>query len=391
LRGQGFLDQLIELQPTNFNGVQLSGLIGKAGVSRAARSEQIIFVNGRAIDNLSVQHGIREGYHTALMKGQYAVTFLFLELDPEKVDVNVHPAKREVRFREPDQIRNAVASAVRGGLESDRQRWSAGFQHSNHTSAENQTAPIPPKPVSDGNEPSAPLIPLSEQFALRKDWATFPVSAPGKPPPSVSIPAVAPASPVEPPEEFKILGVLGKLYVLLESDKGLVLVDQHAAHERILFERLRAQLEQAGAAAQRLLIPITLPVAPRDYDWLLANSDTLEKMGFLIEPFGSSTIKIDGLPQMFQCDQPATAVRQLIDELRSHTALTSKLRLSEDVIAKTVCRHAIKANDDLRIPEIEQLIVDLLACDLPYCCPHGRPTMIEIGYPELEKKFGRRV
>ena len=393
LRGQVFLDQLIELQPTNLNAVQLSGLIGKAGVSRATRSEQIIFVNGRAIDNLSVQHGIREGYHTALMKGQYAVTFLFLELDPEKVDVNVHPAKREVRFRDPDQIRNAVAAAVRQGLESDRRRWSAGFQHpaSNHIAPENQAASITPKPVPNGSEPSAPLIPLSEQFALRKDWAAFPISATAQASPAVSIPPPGPMSPTEPPEEFKILGVLGKLYVLLESDKGLVLVDQHAAHERILFERLRAQLEQAGAAAQRLLIPITLPVAPRDYDWLLANSDTLQKMGFLIEPFGSSTVKIDGLPQMFQCDQPATAVRQLIDELRSHTALTSKLRLSEDVIAKTVCRHAIKANDDLRMPEIEQLIADLLACDLPYCCPHGRPTMIEIGYPELEKKFGRRV
>jgi DNA mismatch repair protein MutL len=111
----------------------------------------------------------------------------------------------------------------------------------------------------------------------------------------------------------------------------------------------------------------------------------------LIEPFGEGTLKIDGIPQFFRANDPAGAVRQLVDELRSITQGTSRLRLGEDVIAKTVCRHAIKANDELRIAEIDQLIHDLLACDLPYCCPHGRPTMIQIGYHELEKKFGRKA
>ena len=177
----------------------------------------------------------------------------------------------------------------------------------------------------------------------------------------------------------------------MENADGLVVVDQHAAHERILFEKLRKQMESAGVPIQRLLIPLTVNVAPKDYDWILMNAPTLEKMGFALEPFGDSTLKVDGIPPFFATDDPGLAIRKLVDELRSITTTTSRLRMGEDAIAKTVCRHAIKANDDLRLPEVENLIRDLLRCDLPYCCPHGRPTMIQVGYGELEKKFGRKV
>ena len=177
----------------------------------------------------------------------------------------------------------------------------------------------------------------------------------------------------------------------MENEEGLVLVDQHAAHERILFERLRRETETAGVPCQRLLIPIVLRLPPKDHDWLLLNAPSLQKMGFSVEPFGESTLKIDGIPQFLRIEDPANTIRQLVDELRSLTSSTSRLRLGEDVIAKTVCRYAVKANDRLRAAEIGQLVKDLLACELPYCCPHGRPTMIQIGYSELEKKFGRKV
>jgi DNA mismatch repair protein MutL len=185
--------------------------------------------------------------------------------------------------------------------------------------------------------------------------------------------------------------VLGKLYILMENEEGLVLVDQHAAHERILFEKLRRQMELEGVPTQRLLIPLTVGVTPKDYDWIATNAQALEKMGFALEPFGNSTLKIDGIPQFFRTDDPSVTIRQLVDELRSMTTTTSRLRMGEDVIARTVCRYAIKANDELRRPEVEKLLRDLMDCELPYCCPHGRPTMIQIGYGELEKKFGRKV
>jgi DNA mismatch repair protein MutL len=400
LRGQQALDQLVEIDRFGNSSISIYGFIGKAGVSRSTRAEQIVFVNGRPIENLTVQHGLREGYHTALMKGQYAVTFLFVEMDPADVDVNVHPAKREVRFRDPDQVRDLVADAVRRTLQADRVRWTQAFQGPLPA----QTSPSPP--VSTGALPpeSPPLFPPVEQFALRKDWAEFGAPraemtandqsnglvAPISSEDDQAIPLESTVAKVE-GEKFRLFGVLGRLYILMENDEGLVLVDQHAAHERILFERLRTQLEQAGVPCQRLLIPIVLPVPPKDFDWLLLHVTALQRMGFLIEPFGEGTLKIDGIPPFFRADDPAGAVRQVIDELRSITQGTSRLRLSEDVIAKTVCRHAIKANDQLRTAEIDQLIRDLLACDLPYCCPHGRPTMIQISYHELEKKFGRKV
>jgi DNA mismatch repair protein MutL len=413
LRGPELFGQLLEIQPEPGDGITISGFIARAGVSRSTKAEQILFVNGRHVENITVQHGLREGYHTALMKGQYPVTFLFLEMDPEAVDVNVHPAKREVRFREPDAIRNAVAQTIRRTLETDRRRWSQAFRKP--MLATKAPEPVPRAPLFDS---TPPLIPPSEQFALRRDWAEFNSlgtrSRGFDVPEQVGVPAASdvpapcdaplpsgfnrPEVPAEAPNfypksahEFKILGVLGKLYILMENGEGLVLVDQHAAHERILFEKLRHQMESEGVPTQRLLIPLTVNVTPKDYDWITTNAPALEKMGFAMEPFGNATLKIDGIPQFFRTEDPSVAIRQLVDELRSMTTTTSRLRMGEDVIAKTVCRHAIKANDDLRQPEVEKLLKDLMSCDLPYCCPHGRPTMIQIGYGELEKKFGRKV
>jgi DNA mismatch repair protein MutL len=410
LRGPAFLEQLLPIPADEVHQVRFSGLLGRAGVSRATRVEQLIFVNGRPIENSLVSQGLREGYHTALMKGQFPVTFLFLDMDPAAVDVNVHPAKREVRFREPDRIRDAVARIVQRTLESDRARWSSKFQ-------------VGQTPVSSGaikahfsTEDNRPLIPPAQQFALRRDWSEF-GGAQNRPErdPTEGWPVAQPRIDASEDQgalrnevgrpaqltsagkaetnlfQFRIIGILGKLYILMENGDGLVLVDQHAAHERILFERMRRQMEEGGVPSQRLLIPLTVQVAPHDYDWLLAHMKSLDKMGFNLEPFGQATFKIDSVPQFFRVDDLGSAIRRLIDELKSMTPTTSNVRMGEDVIAKTVCRHAIKANDELRRPEVEQLVIDLLACNLPYCCPHGRPTMIQIPYLELEKKFGRKV
>jgi DNA mismatch repair protein MutL len=444
LRGSEIVSQLLEIEPYEEGGLAVRGYLGRPGVSRATRVEQIIFVNGRPVENAVINQGLREGYHTALMKGQYPVTFLFLELSPTDVDVNVHPAKREVRFRDPVTVRNVIAKAVRQTLEADRPRWSAAFAPPGRPSvpASAPASPIPP-PVPELH----PLIPPAEQFSLRKDWARFPSrpqqsseapvvrpevrtamdpeSEPATPDPSdgragpvedepggpsggseesegseeskgSGLPSeaatlAAPSSLPAPAAVPKVLGVLGKLYVLMENGDGLVLLDQHAAHERILFEQLRRQIESEGVPSQRLLIPITVQITPKDYDWIRLNLESLSRMGFALEPFGEATLKIDAVPQFLKVADPAGAIRRLVDELRSMTASTSRLRIGEDVIAKTVCRHAVKANDELRLPEIQQLVRDLLACDLPYCCPHGRPTMIQISYQELEKKFGRKA
>jgi DNA mismatch repair protein MutL len=192
-------------------------------------------------------------------------------------------------------------------------------------------------------------------------------------------------------QQFQIIGVLNKLYVLMENADGLVLVDQHAAHERILFEELRRRMEEQGVPTQKLLLPQTFDVPPRDADWIERNLSILQRMGIGIESFGPGTFKIDSLPSFLDVSDPSQFMRKVIDDLKSAGNTASAMRLGEEMIAKSVCRHAVKANDPLHYPEVEKLIRNLLDCDLPYCCPHGRPTMIQISLGELEKKFGRKV
>ena len=397
--------ELLDVPEMEIAGVRVTGLLGRAGVSRSTRQQQIIFLNGRPIENPTISHALREGYHTALMKGQHPVTFLSIEMDPAAVDVNVHPAKREVRFRDPSLVREVIVEVTRRVVESDRASWSRTF-----------AAPARPQPVQDN---TLPLIPPTEQFALRRDWSHFsaaaeaPAAAPvrdasetlplsqtnaAQPLPAEAAPslpsapsATAPAPQARPAQDFKFIGVLGRLYILMENAGGLVLVDQHAAHERILFEEMRRRMEGQGVPTQRLLLPITLQVAPRDAGWLSENLDALARTGIGLEPFGAGTFKIDALPQFLSATEPSQLLRDIIDELRDTSQQTSKLRLGEDMIAKTVCRHAVKANDILREPECLRLVQDLIACELPYCCPHGRPTMIQLSYLELEKKFGRKA
>ncbi|EDY16997.1 DNA mismatch repair protein MutL [Chthoniobacter flavus Ellin428] len=416
LCGAALAAELLEVPEFAADNIRIRGFVGKAGVSRSSRAQQLIFLNGRAVENSTLNFALREGYHTALMKGQHPVTFLFIDMDPAAVDVNVHPAKREVRFRNSAEIREAIVEAIRRTLETDRAEWSATFRAGTSAETANEVSgfsflvsgsPAPPVPETP------PLIPIHEQVALRRDWGAFPQPprapiTPISPIPPITPTEVSPTSPTVPaaaepippafpdPEtpsaqDFKILGVLGKLYVLMENATGLVLVDQHAAHERILFEEMLKRMESQGVPTQRLLLPLTLQVSPRDADWITHHLDVLNRAGIGLEPFGAGTFKIDSLPTFLRGSEPSQLLREIIDDLRETSAQTSKLRLGEHMIAKTVCRHAVKANDVLREPELVRLIQDLLACDLPYCCPHGRPTMIQMSYSELEKKFGRKV
>ncbi len=404
LCGTALAAELLEVPEFDGGGLIIRGFVGKAGVSRSSRAQQLIFVNGRAIENNTLNFALREGYHTALMKGQHPVTFLFVEMDPAAVDVNVHPAKREVRFRNPAHVREAVVEATRRALESDRASWTQTFHPEGRaparpTTTEPTEIPVAPQPTLDLGPTSpfaAPSIPPATTAVPVESGTRGSASLRDAPPEAAvpdfglrTTPRIVPAE--DRSRDFRILGVLGKLYVLMENETGLVLVDQHAAHERILFEEMRKRMESQGVPSQRLLIPLTLQVSPRDADWLANNLPTLHRAGIALEPFGAGTFKIDSLPTFLRGSEPLQLVREIIDELRETSAQTSKLRLGEDMIAKTVCRHAVKANDYLREPELVRLIQDLLACDLPYTCPHGRPTMIQMSYYELEKKFGRKT
>lgn len=194
-----------------------------------------------------------------------------------------------------------------------------------------------------------------------------------------------------PQPEYRIIGVLQKLYVLMEGKEGLVLMDQHAAHERVNFEKFRRALETGGVPCQRLLLPVTLQTTPRDADLLRQNLPALNRLGIEIEPFGPNIFKVETLPAFLKTDDPAAWLDQVIEELSSLSSKSSSLRLSEDAIATIACRASVKSNDVLSIPEMQALLKDLFACEMPYCCPHGRPTLVQISTGELERKFGRRA
>jgi len=384
LYGNELLAQLLSLNGASSSQIKISGLIGQPGLSRQTRSQQLVFVNGRAIESPLITTAIREGYHTALMKGQYAVTFLFLELDPGAVDVNVHPAKREVRFRDPNSVREAIVRAIQERLARGRVDWQEKFRAPTATATPTQpVVNLTLRPQAVAPEESDRELP---QFAPTSSAHREQVF--GKP---VDVEPDAATKRDGRQQQFQIIGVLNKLYVLMENADGLVLVDQHAAHERILFEELRRRMEDQGVPSQKLLISQTFELPPRDADWIEQNMSIFQKMGIGIESFGPNTFKIDSLPGFLNVTDSAQFMRTVIDNLKSASDRSSPLRLGEEMIAKTVCRHAVKANDPLRYLEVEKLIQDLLDCDLPYCCPHGRPTMIQISHAELEKKFGRKV
>ena len=392
LYGAKLLDDLLEISLRDRRGIQVQGWIGRAGVSRQTRAQQFVFVNGRAIDSGILSTALREGYHTALMRGQFPVTFLFVDLDPREVDVNVHPTKREVRFRDPASVREAIVEAVQRTLESGRVEWQRKF---NAPAA--PAAVLPPGPAAtrpDGETTSVSSQIVGRDSARPSNFAPLDQASRAD---SLNLPRPIDGNRPEPQieprrdQQFQIIGVLNRLYVLMENSDGLVLVDQHAAHERVLFEELRRRMEEQGVPSQRMLLPQIFSLPPRDAEWVERNVATLQKMGIGVENFGANSFRVDTLPAFLEIADAAGFLRKVIDELITTSRSSSPLRLGEDMIAKTVCRHAVKANDPLRYPEIEKLIRDLLACDLPYCCPHGRPTMIQISHAELEKKFGRKV
>ncbi len=378
LYGNQLVDQLVPVDSKR-GDVHVTGFIGKPGISRSDRSQQHAFVNGRPVESKGINYALLEGYHTALMKSRYPVTFLFVDIDPDLVDVNIHPAKREVRFHDEYAVRQAVIDAVRRALEP-----TGGFQ-----------------PVAATGWPvsSAPLMLRAESSAPIATQTALPIistAAPAAPVFSHTVAIERENVPVPNDVQtvdgrWRILGVIGQLYVLIESPEGLVLMDQHAAHERVLFERMLKELETDVAPSQKLLLPITLEVDARDALFLQSNLKTLHKLGIGVSEFGDKTFLIDAIPPYFQLEIIQQTFRNIIDELRQTGEQVHARRLGEDKIATTVCRHAVKAHDPLKGEELRALLHQLHQCDLPYTCPHGRPTLIQISYPELEKKFGRKV
>jgi DNA mismatch repair protein MutL len=364
------------------------GFMGAPGVSRSNRSNQHVFVNCRPIDNVGLGMALREGYHTALMRGKYPVCCLFLEIGPGEVDVNIHPAKREVKFHREREVRRFVVEAVREGLaDFHSQRTEAGDQRSEIGEFGLEATDVSVEPIVEQK-------PLDMGFSQPPSPAHKENVAPLVPEPATLSPQPPASTHSSPPllqVPLRILGVVGKLYVVLESDRGMVLMDQHAAHERVLYEQLLEQMERQETASQKLLLPETVELSATDAQFVTEQMKTLNRLGVGISAFGERTFLLDALPPFVKVKDTKGFVLLLIDELKAAGQGVNSMRLGERMVIMTVCRQAIKANDALAGPELEKLLEDLRRCTMPYTCPHGRPTLIEMSYPELEKKFGRTV
>jgi DNA mismatch repair protein MutL len=440
------------------SAIRVWGYLGAPGVSRSTREDQHVFVNRRPVENRGLNFALLEGYHTSLMKGRYPVCCLFVEIDPAAVDVNIHPAKREVKFHREGEVRRLVAQAVRETLLAFHKSSPQSAVHSpqSHPSLGSFGGQAPvPSPIlrSDASEgrpqsttPQLPAFPLppqpasapppGEQRPLKMGFATGvgtsniehrtpnaerPEAAavpPGVTPhasrltdptprltPDAAQPSTLDARPLGAAKRsedgstapvpllnvpLRLVGVIGKLYVVLESDRGLVLLDQHAAHERILFEQMLNRLESKQQAdSQKLLLPETVELSVRDASFLKGQLAVLTRLGVGLSEFGERTFLLDALPPFVKAADPRRFVLELVDQLKAVGQEVNSLRLGEHVVAKTVCRHAVKANDPLAGRELENLVEDLRRCAMPYTCPHGRPTLIEMNFRELEKKFGR--
>ncbi len=350
--------QLVALPDEPIAPVRVTGLISTPAVQRSNRREMTFFVNGRWVQDPSLAAAVLQAYHGLLMVGRYPMAFLLLEVPPDAVDVNVHPAKAEVRFREADRIFAVVQRIVRGTLLG-------------------QTPATPYQSDRGWGQTAWPAV----ERPISPDWGLAGGPTP-TPPPQPALPGGA--LPL-----LRAVGQVGAAYLVAEGPDGIYLVDQHAAHERVLFETLMAARAVGAVEAQALLEPVTVALPPWQAELLEKEVEGLQALGFTVEPFGGGSFRVRSLPAILSGLDPAAALRAVVEDFEEDEA-----PLREQVearLAARVCkRAAVKAGQVLSLIEQEKLIRDLEACRSPRSCPHGRPTMIHLSVDSLERQFGRR-
>jgi DNA mismatch repair protein MutL len=363
LYGVEIARQLLEVDYSD-GTTRLEGYISPVALTRSNRKEITFFVNGRWVQDIPLTTALVQAYHTLLMVGRFPMAMLFLQLQPEEVDVNVHPAKAEVRFRQPDAIFSCVQRAAKRALLA--------------------YSPVPPLSPGAWQTP-ATFQPLeTPEFsgmdeAIQKGASTFAASAPAfaqQTLPSGQLPIL------------RLVGQVGATYLVAEGPDGLYLIDQHAAHERVLFERFLRQQSDV-IPSQALLQPEVFQLPPQTSRMFQSQLPHLNKLGFDVEVFGQDTYRVRAIPALFSGADPVAAVRVVVEDFEEdETPLQDEI---EAKIAARVCKRvAVKAGKVLTLEEQRALLQDLEACASPRTCPHGRPTMIHLSVDLLERQFGRR-
>jgi len=331
----------------------VTGMIGSPAISRSHRGYLSLFVNRRWVSSRLLARAVEEAYHGLLMQGKHPIAVINISLPPEEVDVNIHPTKIEVKFRDERTVFTTVQRAVRQALI--------------------ELAPVP-KIEEVVTTYVSPLPPGQASWTS----VTGGDSLTGLVPPAPQVPAVSlPA--------LRVLGQLLGSYIIAEGPDGLYLIDQHAAHERILFEKIKRQQSQREVEVQGLLEPVTFEVNPKQDEVLKSNYEKLAEFGFSIEPFGDRTYLVRTVPVMLHDKDWAGMVRELLDSLSGG----DKDDWVEKIAISIACHGAVRAGQVLTNDEMRELVRQLEQVDIPHTCPHGRPTTVHLSSAQLKREFGR--
>jgi DNA mismatch repair protein MutL len=390
--GANFAGKLLPFEG-ELGGVSVSGLAGRPVEGLPRRDAQHFLVNGRAVQDRVLGHAVSAAYGNTMPAGRHPAIILWLELAPELVDVNVHPQKTEIRLRQPsavhDLVRDSVSNALgrRGVVPSlSDLRPRAIPQGSGevreatlnyldaHRSAPSRPEPSPTSPRDREWQPMIATRPAAEVGSVEADAR-----------PQVVMEHAAGERRAAPLAQFR------DSYIVAEDASGLVLVDQHAAHERVLFERYLEEAEQNRVDVQRLLFPVTIELAAHERAALETELDEFARLGFVVEPFGGNAVRLDGVPAIATDLDPESLFRELLGEAgRANAAATDVAQVRLKLVTTAACKAAIKINHPLTTSGMQRLLDDLYGTTNPTTCPHGRPIVFRLSLDEIERAFRRR-
>jgi DNA mismatch repair protein MutL len=367
-------------------GLKLTGYVAALAEQGPVRGPQNVFINRRIVKDRTIQHAIVDAYSVASIKERSPEVHLFIEMPPDAVDVNVHPTKAEVRFREQSLVHEVVRRALMDAL------GAGGVPQLQLRPESAVPAPVAatiPGVLGGGAFPNRwiPSGGAGSGFSRIENEAIVPTSEPppggaglGRPDVESTVHTIRPLIP---------LGQFRDTFIIAIDDEGVAIIDQHVAHERVLFERVMQKLTSGRLESQRLLVPMTLDLAPAAYAALLSRVKELEQLGYEIAPFGDSTLRVDALPALIGAEDSASALRALAEDLEGLDRGAHLQEALQRIAATTACHAAVKANYPLTYEKMMHILDELRATAYSTICPHGRPVMLRLSRREIEKNFER--
>jgi DNA mismatch repair protein MutL len=379
LYGEEIAGNLIEFDGGG-DSVRVHGLIGRPGTSRADKTYQDYFVNHRAVKNPSLAHALYSACGDMLMRDRHPVAFIFIEIDPALVDVNVHPAKAEVRFRNQSQLHDLLRDVIREGL-----RGTNTSSVTTHADGGDRVR----EAVSDYLQRAECGVRSAEDRNAIPNFTTHTQSREMEF--SIAPDSIASHSELRTPHSELLypLAQIHDSFIIAQSSEGMAIVDQHAAHERVLFERLQDQFGAGQVPLQDLLVPDQVELGPAQSAVLSEYLPELSKLGFLVEDFGHGTFVIKAVPALLVGADYKQLLLDIIDEVNVHGKSGKMDEVRDELLSVMACHPAIKVHRHLDRPEMEQLLADLFKCRMPHTCPHGRPTIVRFSLVEIMKMFKR--